>query len=162
MVKIFLIILALICGLFLIGYIIYRFSKKSGDMGFQDFLIDSIAHSKQPKNSDPLSVKTPQEPPTIIVTPPKESVNLPTLVTPVIDPLRDHRETVVVALPSTETLGTDSRTHTTEEVIPLKDEERGEAHVIPDWLKPIATDTIDDEVTPTPVDPLDRETLQEE
>ena len=161
-VKIFLIILALICGLFLIGYIIYRFSKKSGDMGFQDFLIDSIAHSKQPKNSDPLSVKTPQEPPTIIVTPAKESVSLPTLVMPVIDPLRDHTEAIVVPVANTETLVTDSRTDTTEEVIPLKDENGAEAHVIPDWLKPVATDTIDEEVTPTPVDPLDRETLQEE
>ena len=123
-------------------------------MGFQDFLIDSIAHSKQPKNSDPLSIKTSQEPPSIIVTPPKESVSSPTLVTPVIDPLRDHVETAVVALPSMETLG--------EEVIPLKDENGAEAHVIPDWLKPVATDTVDEEVTPTPVDPLDRETLQGE
>lgn len=28
------------------GYIVYRLSRKSGDMGFQDFLIDSIAHTK--------------------------------------------------------------------------------------------------------------------
>jgi PKD repeat protein len=44
---IFWVLIAIIIWLVLLGYIFYRISrKKDGDMGFQDFLIDSIAHNK--------------------------------------------------------------------------------------------------------------------
>ncbi len=55
-VKVFFIILAIIIFIVLLGFIIYRFSRKNDDIGFQDFLIDSIFHSK-PKNPETPSVK---------------------------------------------------------------------------------------------------------
>lgn len=45
---IFIILAVLLFGL----YIFYRKSRKSGDIGFQDFLIDSIAHHKKPVVSE--------------------------------------------------------------------------------------------------------------
>lgn len=45
-VKVFAIILGVLLLILLIGYIFYRVSRKNNDMGFQDFLIDSVFHSK--------------------------------------------------------------------------------------------------------------------
>lgn len=52
-VKVFGMIILVILCIILIGFILYRFSRKNTDMGFQDFLIDSIFHSKSPKPSTP-------------------------------------------------------------------------------------------------------------
>jgi PKD repeat protein len=51
-VKIFFIILGVIIFVILWGYIFYRISRKNEDTGFQDFLIDSVFHSKKPETSE--------------------------------------------------------------------------------------------------------------
>jgi PKD repeat protein len=51
-VKIFFIILAVIIFVILWGYVFYRISRKSEDTGFQDFLIDSVFHSKKPETPE--------------------------------------------------------------------------------------------------------------
>jgi hypothetical protein len=76
-VKIFLIILVVIAILFLIGYIIYRMSRRDGDTGFQDFLIDSIAHSKKPQKEQATPITTSSGENTIIVSPKISETNTP-------------------------------------------------------------------------------------
>lgn len=46
-VKVFLILIGIILGIGIIGYIFYRFSRKDENIGFQDFLIDSVFHSRK-------------------------------------------------------------------------------------------------------------------
>jgi PKD repeat protein len=76
-VKVFLIILAVILFVLLIGFIIYRLTRKSGDIGFQDFLIDSVFHSKRPSTGEVKKSVAADEAKSIIITP---------VVTPVVMP----------------------------------------------------------------------------
>lgn len=50
-VKIFFIILGILLGIFLALYAYFRMTKKEGESGFQDFLIDRIFHKKPPETS---------------------------------------------------------------------------------------------------------------
>lgn len=43
-VKVFFIIVGLVVFVILLGYGFYRISRKSDNIGFQDFLIDSVFH----------------------------------------------------------------------------------------------------------------------
>jgi PKD repeat protein/type IV secretory pathway VirB2 component (pilin) len=45
-VKIFFLIIGILIVVIFIGYIFYRISRKNSDIGFQDFLIDSVFHTK--------------------------------------------------------------------------------------------------------------------
>jgi PKD repeat protein len=135
-VKIFLIIIGIIIGLFLLGYIVYRLSRKSGDMWFQDFLIDSIAHHKSgsTKNTSPtpLIKKDIQDP-----------LSIPSIVTPLEtknganDPLASlgkYPKTELGEIPSEK-----PPEATMIEVSPNLTPE--ETHTIPDWLKPVKDDS---------------------
>lgn len=133
-VKIFLIILAIILFLFFIGFIAYRFSRKKSDMGFQDFLIDSIAHTKSaaPRKEDPASTLTQSHDTTNIIIPPTphDPINAimaeaaPTWVP--VDPLNaltDDEEMITAPLWDTKT------------------EVENSDNAIPDWLKPLNANT---------------------
>ncbi len=95
-VKIFVIILVIIAVLFLIGYIAYRLTRKNNDTGFQDFLIDSIAHNKKSKD---VPVATPPVS-TVSVAPVVENTPVvpatPVVTTPLADPLMSASSPVIV------------------------------------------------------------------
>jgi PKD repeat protein len=73
LLNVFFIIMLVILVVVGIGYIFYRVTRKNTDIGFQDFLIDSISHSKnKTKNADekkysPIEVK--EVPMTVAVDP---------------------------------------------------------------------------------------------
>jgi len=143
-VKIFFIVIAIILALLLFGYIFYRISRKDNDTGFPDFLIDSVAHTRGNKSpSQPNTKKSPIDESASIVMPVKEN--------PIVeeDPLESigayHEESPVEVSPlpapvtteSTVTLPTQEATPTPTETNPTED-----AHLIPDWLKPVTQDPL--------------------
>jgi PKD repeat protein len=78
-VKVFFIIIAIILVIVLIGFIFYRMSRKDDNIGFQDFLIDSVFHSRE-------------RPDDVASTPVSNTVIVPpvSVVTPVVDPLTNY------------------------------------------------------------------------
>jgi hypothetical protein len=155
-VKIFLIIIGIIIGLFLIGYIVYRFSRKSGDMWFQDFLIDSIAHNKW------VSTKN-----TISVSPIKKDREDPLSRSPIVAPIEINKETIdplssIGNYPKIEHL--ENQNEKPEEAVMVEVSPKitpEETHTIPDWLKPVKDDSENIVIKSPPVndallsDPLD-------
>lgn len=161
-VKIFIIILSVIAILFFIGYIFYRITRKWSDIGFQDFLIDSIAHQKKGGNSTPPK----KDIPTVVVAPATERqiiVNLDNQAPSqkVVDPLGSiseetpiikKEETPVIVTPIVESPKAEEFSASkisTETVVEKKEETiipqvkftessstNTETHNIPDWLKP--------------------------
>lgn len=150
----------------MIGYIFYRFSRQKDDIGFQDFLIDSIAHSKKPPQtttstppgpsavipeSDPLKEVAPirEETPLVIpvATPIREStpiikktpIETPSIVVP-LDPLSAHTESTPDEIP-TEKNEVSSDIETAPMVDITAKEDRVSSPAIPDWLKPVHTET---------------------
>ena len=133
-VKVFGIIIIVIIIIILIGFILYRFSRKNNDIGFQDFLIDSIFHtrnSKWPSSSgdwifakkeifakvDPLATAIQESIPSIVI--PSSS--------PVEDPMTKFSQMSVQEV--------------TKDEILVKTPIQEEVASIPDWLKP-KNDTI--------------------
>jgi hypothetical protein len=131
-VKIFLFILGIILVVILIGYIIYRISRKNDDIGFQDFLIDSVFHTRKPKVEvktedgnnliiqqtsstqaiNPLATVRPKEEPKVIVEDPLKTFSVPAVK------IQDPLETPIL------------------EVVEKPGEEiHTETLSVPDWLK---------------------------
>lgn len=147
-------IIGIICIIILIGFIIYRISRKKDDIWFQDFLIDSIFHAKssQPKwaSESPLT-------PINTTTPLPVPISKSQGETTVSDPLNSVQDTYQkqddpMALFShntwfpatTETAWASPSTENT----PVQDEHAN----IPDWLKP--KDEIHDEPMSTVEPPI--------
>lgn len=141
-VNIFLIVIWVILVLFLIGFIVYRFTKKKGDMGFQDFLIDSVAHANTtpPRSTNPTQ-STPR-------TQPVNTVLEPGIVMPVLektstssDPLASigvYNETMSpMGSPPITPVPEASMIEVNTPVSPVWDTS---PHAIPDWLKPVQKD----------------------
>lgn len=76
--------LGIILIVILIGYALYRISRKNNDTGFQDFLIDSVFHSKKPQSEPTNQANTI---PTTVVPSNNESV---IIQSPTIDPLTSY------------------------------------------------------------------------
>ncbi|MBP9779181.1 PKD domain-containing protein [Candidatus Gracilibacteria bacterium] len=83
LLNVFFIIMLVIIVVVGIGYIFYRVTRKNTDIGFQDFLIDSISHSKnktkntEEKKYNPIEVK--EVPMTVAVDPLIASYTPPTV-----------------------------------------------------------------------------------
>jgi hypothetical protein len=139
-VKIFFIIIGIILGLFLIGFIVYRLTRKSSDMGFQDFLIDSVAHtrSKTPPPTNPLPVKKTPEDTTDILAKvehttsnhdPLASIGNYTPPPPPQTPSEGLQSIIATTLSPADTHSTEASETDTK----ISEEN----HSIPDWLKPL-------------------------
>lgn len=136
-VKVFGFIVAIILVIILIGFIFYRVAKKNEDIGFQDFLIDSIFHNKgnnhpientekkgenikstesQHISADPLSV-------------PSSAIASPV---PQMDPMKNF-DTTQIQLPEPPT------PEIAEVKLPetVNTESVTDSGSIPDWLKPV-------------------------
>jgi PKD repeat protein len=135
-VWVFLYIIGGILFVLLLGYLFYILSRKNKDIGFQDFLIDSVFHAKKPESSntgmrtpDGTSILVNQVPawdvkPVIKVDPlasytPTVAIVKPIItVTPTIDPLMNTEPAAIPAwlqVPKTE----ESITTHTEESSPV-------------------------------------------
>lgn len=153
-VKIFFVILGVLFILFLIVYIIYRITRKWSDMGFQDFIIDSITHWKKDWNKSDKDT-------TVIIAPATErsieiNLNKDESTPKAIDPLENISGETILIKPvselsySQETLPTNETTDTTIEnpiqQVELTDISSNtvENHTIPDWLKPVPKIAITD------------------
>ncbi len=133
-VNIFIIVIGVILALFLIGFIVYRFTRKKWDMGFQDFLIDSVAHTNNLKTwPTPSNIRSSTSNVTVnpsIVTPVPEK----TMTSP--DPLASiglyseppPREPTPLSIPEASMVEVSQN-------IPSDT-----THAIPDWLKPVQKD----------------------
>lgn len=142
-VNIFLIVIGVILALFLIGFIFYRFTKKKGDMWFQDFLIDSVAHTNnapKPVNSTPSAPRTQ----TASISASEPSIIMPvsekTALSP--DPLASigmYHETPTPAnnLQSISQVPEAPMVEVNTQNVQAEDTS---AHAIPDWLKPVQKD----------------------
>lgn len=136
-VKVFGFIVAIILVIILIGFIFYRVAKKNEDIGFQDFLIDSIFHNKG--NNHPIentekkgeSIKS-TESQNISADPLSVPSSAVTSPVPQMDPMKNF-DTTPIQLPEPptpeiaevklpETVNTGSAT---------------DSGSIPDWLKPV-------------------------
>jgi PKD repeat protein len=155
-VKIFLIVLGIIGLLFLIGYIVYRLSRKSSDMGFQDFLIDSIAHnksrspwsvwenmpSKKTEKSIDLVTKIvlPNEPPKTENESPADPLSSIWAYSKAISTDTTTSESSLQNSESASPYATDIAVQTPTETLSSATAEN-DNHEIPDWLKPVQKDT---------------------
>ena len=80
----------------LLGYLFYVLSRKNSDIGFQDFLIDSVFHAKK-SDPDSVTIQTPDatdiivKPVTVGVTPPSPVIQ--------VDPLASYTPPVVEVKP---------------------------------------------------------------
>ena len=141
-VKVFGMILVVIMVIILIGFILYRFTRKNTDIGFQDFLIDSIFHTKSNERTPPIT-KTPIGESTPLIIPQETPVkNDPLSViaefrqSPV-DPMSSFSQNMVPEISSVnqlQDLSTPSQL--------------GEwSASIPDWLRPQSTTQQDNNTT---------------
>ena len=138
-VKIFFIIIGFILLVGIIGFIFYRLSRKDDNIGFQDFLIDSVFHSRR---DTPVSEESPRS--TIVVNGipplPKEDPlsNYAPVVTPQkITPIVSDTQIEMPVNPIVDPLSTpvDISVPEISGVVP-------EPENIPDWLKvPTTTST---------------------
>ncbi len=121
-IKIFFIIVGIILLIGVIGFIFYRLSRKDDNIWFQDFLIDSVFHSRK---ATPITVDTssssvvvnwapplPKEDPLVSYTPAPPIVSTPS---PAIDPLTTVTPIVINTQPISAALLTSDS--------------------VPDWLK---------------------------
>ena len=150
-VKIFLLILAIIIFVIFGGYILYRVTRKNEDIGFQDFLIDSVFHAKRntgAKENGEVWIPTQA----IQKTEPQELVKKE-----IIDPLAEYKENLEktqgaiqneekTISPTVDPLSEEDKiaiTTTPEWSISPEENlwEHHEETSIPDWLKNPATNT---------------------
>ncbi len=87
--KVFFLILGIILLVILLGYIFYRVTRKGTDIGFQDFLIDSVFHSKRPDKEPSTSIKT-SDSGNIIVNEGIKEVPSPVVAAQIADPLTSY------------------------------------------------------------------------
>ena len=146
-VKVFFIIIGVIIGIWIIAFIFYRLTRKGDTIGFQDFLIDSVFHSKTPAppvSNDIVKANTvvewapplPKEDPLSSYTPVNEKI-----VTPEIKIAEPSIVVPSPIIPSTEPTPTSgwidplnqATVATVEEPINTPIAEPVES--IPDWLK---------------------------
>lgn len=131
-VKVFFIIIAIILVIALIGFIFYRISRKDDNIGFQDFLIDSVFHSRE----KPESVASTPVSNTVIVTPAP-------IVTPSVDPLSSYTPPAPVVQPTPDSSPTpvaqdplsDALARTEAPIAPVIEAAPVAVEHIPDWLK---------------------------
>jgi hypothetical protein len=130
-VKVFFIIIAIILVIALTGFIFYRISRKDDNIGFQDFLIDSVFHSRE-------------RPDAVVSTPVSNTVIVPPIpiVTPIVDPLTSYTPPAPIdpVTPVYEsapvTVATDPLADTLTTINPPSPQiESPTVDHIPDWLK---------------------------
>jgi hypothetical protein len=138
-VKIFFIIIGIIFLIGIIGFIFYRLSRKDDNIGFQDFLIDSVFHSRR---DAPVSGEPPRS--TIVVNgiPPLRKEDPLSSYTPIvtpqrIDPMIGNTVTEMSVSPQPDPLATPLAVS-----VPEITESPTVSETIPDWLKvPTVTTT---------------------
>lgn len=145
-VKIFFIIIGIILLIGVIGFILYRVSRKDDNIGFQDFLIDAVFHSKR----DTVSPVEPTVKPNIVTpTPiPKEdplSSYTPPAPIPKIDPIAQMSSTM------------DDPLSRREDILTAAPEMTPAPENIPEWLKiptpvPAPTPTVTDAPVVAPIE----------
>lgn len=138
-VKVFWVILWILLFVLLIGYIAYRVARKNNDMGFQDFLIDSVFHMNT-GNKKQASVVKPSITPTAsteLVTqviqkdPLAESFDIKKNV----DPLESMQNTTYSEV------NIDENNKNGVVIPPPISQLESSEQVIPDWLKPLSPET---------------------
>lgn len=149
-VLVFSFVLGIIIVIVFIGFLIYRASRKHDDMGFQDFLIDSIFHAKSHTPSQNTSPNIVSNTDNIII---KENTS------PIVDPLT----TFSPVTPEVKSQPIDPMsviTHAPEKQDPptentLPEVQGGEATSIPDWLKPQSHETQNEETQNEEIAPIE-------
>ena len=151
-VIVFFSILGIIIVIILIGLIIYRFSRKKDDMGFQDFLIDSIFHAKSQESKG--SQKSPES---YIPKPVESTANA------FSDPLQETQKNTPLTDPMSvfgqrSSIPTEitQETSTSSDPLVKSDLTEEQPASIPDWLKPQSAlsekntwvSTISEEISP--------------
>jgi PKD repeat protein len=173
-VKIFWIIIAIIIFVILGWYILYRITRKNEDIGFQDFLIDSVFHAK--RNDEAKGSNDIWGLPQIIQkTEPQEVIKKE-----VIDPLAQYKETLEktqesiqseekIASQTIDPLSEQSEVITTITEWSLAPLENSQEHhdetSIPDWLKSPgveSTESLEKSSLLVPEAPLEKTTESEE
>ncbi len=131
-VRIFFILLGVIIFVILLAYLFYRLSRRNQNIGFQDFLIDSVFHAKKQESSS-INTSTIIEPTESLI------INTPPEKPPVIDPLVSFTP---IQQSSTPNDPLDSiiipPTPPTVDEIPVTIEPNNaapEENLVPDWLK---------------------------
>jgi PKD repeat protein len=153
-VKVFLIIIGVILLVLLIGFIIYRLTRKSGDIGFQDFLIDSVFHSKRSPWEE-AKIPVINDAKNIIITPP--------VVTPVVAAIPETKSSDILASytppvqSSPDPLTSYTRPVETQ-VSPIETPSMSDTSAqntdVPDWLKVVTPPASIKESISQSIDPL--------
>lgn len=138
-VNIFIIVIGVILALFLIGFIVYRFTRKKGDMGFQDFLIDSVAHTNTniksstgiPSGTRGAPMNSPLVNPSIVMPIQEKTV----VNSDPLDSIGVYNESSAEKPSSPSSLPEAPMVEVSSDTTP------DTSHTIPDWLKPIQKDT---------------------
>ncbi len=135
-VKVFFIIIGVILVIGIIGFIFYRITRKGDNIGFQDFLIDSIFHNKPTPSTTEIDIK----PDTIVNgAPPLPKEDPLTSYTPVVQPItQEVIQPPPAYVPTSDPLSISTPTVTTPEPTPVVKEEN-----IPSWLKVPSNNTPD-------------------
>lgn len=170
-VKVFFIIIGVIIWIWIIAFIFYRLTRKGDTIGFQDFLIDSVFHSKTsapPVSNDIVKASTvvewapplPKEDPLSSYTPINEKIVTPEIKTPepsIIVPAPISTPVEPVTTSWIDPLNQPSET-VSETVAPAIQQTES----IPDWLKaPMSQMEESNTVTPPESTNLVPDTIEE-
>ncbi len=137
-IKIFFIIVGIILVIGVIGFIFYRVSRKDDNIGFQDFLIDSVFHSRK---ATPITVDTMDTNIVVNGAPPLPKEDpLTNYVPPVVNPVVIDR-----TIPLIDPLATPPSTHIIDT---SADTTHLTTNTVPDWLK--VPSSIEKEVPKSP------------
>ncbi len=134
-VKVFGIIILIIIIIILIGFVVYRVSKKKNDIGFQDFLIDSIFHSKSTTGTSSKTVEQVN-----IKTNSSTANSIPTVKTDILEtsesqPYQDPLSTLPKSYTNSDSSINNSLDHSSNEAENIVPKIEEHTATIPDWLK---------------------------
>lgn len=132
-IKVFFIIIAIILFIWILGFIFYRITRKGDSIWFQDFLIDSVFHSKSvpPPISEDIKTNSsiinwapplPKEDPLINYVPPSDTKAVTDVPSITIGK-------------STPIVSTETYNKTEIDVTPIPEDTHTSTESIPDWLK---------------------------